>query len=166
MNLAERLTEEFTKETEATRRVFGRIPEARLSWAPHPKSLSLGQLALHIAATPGGVARLLQEPIREAPTILFPQPASLAEVFATLDASQETVPATLAGWGEAGLLAEWQMTRNGKTVFKVPRIEMVRSIMLNHSYHHRGELVVYLRLLDVPIPAIYGPSADENPFAG
>jgi uncharacterized damage-inducible protein DinB len=165
MNLAERLVAEFTQEIESTRRMFARIPEDRLSWTPHPRSMTLGQLALHIAGTPGGVARLLQEPVREAPTMSFPQPASLGEVFTTLDASRDTVTATLARWGEDYLLAEWQMTVNGKTILTLPRIDMVRSIMLNHSYHHRGELVVYLRLLDVPIPAIYGPSADENPFS-
>jgi uncharacterized damage-inducible protein DinB len=163
MDLPELLTAELTQEAEATRRVFARIPEHRLSWTPHPKSMSLGQLALHIAASPAGVARLLLEPVREAPTIAFPKPTSLAEVFTTLDRSVETVRTTLAAWGEAGLLAEWRMTRDGQTILTLPRLAMVRSIMFNHCYHHRGELIVYLRLLEVPVPAIYGPSADENP---
>lgn len=76
-----------------------------------------------------------------------------------------TVTNALTTWGDDGLLAEWRMTHEGKTLMTMPRIEMVRSTVLNHWYHHRGELIVYLRLLDVPIPAIYGPSADENPFA-
>jgi len=164
MNLSERLLAEFKREVETTRRVLERVPGDRLAWKPHSKSMSLGQLALHIAKTPGGVATFLAETTREAPDFQHPQPQSLAEVFDALDESEDTVIAALAAWGEPGLLVEWRMTHEGRTLMAMPRLDMARSIMLNHWYHHRGELMVYLRLLDVPLPVVYGPTADESPF--
>src|SRR5687768_481900 len=165
MNLSERLLAEFTQEVGSTRRVLDRVPEDRLTWKPHPKSMSLGQLAMHIAGVPGGVTSLLRELVAEVPVVPLTEATSRAEILDTLEWSVVTVTNALTTWGDEGLLAEWRMTQQGKTLLTMPRIEMVRSIVLNHWYHHRGELIVYLRLLDVPIPAIYGPSADENPFA-
>lgn len=164
-NLSERLLAEFLQEVESTRRVLARVPEDRLSWKPHPKSMSLGQLAMHIAGVPGGVATLLRELVAEAPRVPLPEASSRAEIMTALDASVVIVTNALGSWDDKGLHAEWRMTLDGQTLLTLPRIEMVRSIMLNHWYHHRGEMIVYLRLLDVPIPAIYGPTADENPFA-
>jgi uncharacterized damage-inducible protein DinB len=165
MNLSERLLVEFNTEVESTRRVLDRVPENRLRWKPHSKSMSLGQLALHVAGVPGGVTTLLQELIAEVPIVPLTEAASRVEILNTLEWSVVTVTNALTTWGDEGLLAEWRMTQDGKTLLAMPRIDMVRSTVLNHWYHHRGELIVYLRLLDVPIPAIYGPSADENPFA-
>jgi len=165
MSLSERLLAEFTQEVGSTRRVLDRVPEDRLTWKPHPKSMSLGQLAMHVAGVPGGVTSLLRELVAEVPVVPLTEATSRAEIFDTLEWSVVTVTNALTAWGDEGLLAEWRMTQQGKTLLAMPRIEMVRSIVLNHWYHHRGELIVYLRLLDVPIPAIYGPSADENPFA-
>jgi uncharacterized damage-inducible protein DinB len=165
MNLSERLLVEFNTEVESTRRVLDRVPENRLRWKPHSKSMSLGQLALHVAGVPGGVTTLLQELIAEVPIVPLTEAASRVEILNTLEWSVVTVTNALTTWGDEGLLAEWRMTHDGKTLLAMPRIDMVRSTVLNHWYHHRGELIVYLRLLDVPIPAIYGPSADENPFA-
>jgi uncharacterized damage-inducible protein DinB len=165
MSLSERLLAEFTQEVGSTRRVLDRVPEDRLTWKPHPKSMSLGQLAMHVAGVPGGVTSLLRELVAEVPVVPLTEATSRAEILDTLEWSAVTVTNALTAWGDEGLLAEWRMTQQGKTLLAMPRIEMVRSIVLNHWYHHRGELIVYLRLLDVPIPAIYGPSADENPFA-
>lgn len=165
MNLSQRLLAEFLQEVESTRRVLDRVPEDRLTWKPHHKSMSLGQLAMHIALVPGGVATLLRDLVAEAPQVPLPEARSRAEVMDALEQSVATVNKTLSGWDDKALHAEWRMTLNGDTLLAMPRIDMVRSVMLNHWYHHRGELIVYLRLLDVPIPAIYGPSADENPFA-
>jgi uncharacterized damage-inducible protein DinB len=165
MNLSERLLVEFNTEVESTRRVLDRVPENRLRWKPHSKSMSLGQLALHVAGVPGGVTTLLQELIAEVPIVPLTEAASRVEILNTLEWSVVTVTNALTTWGDEGLLAEWRMTHDGKTLLAMPRIDMVRSTVLNHWYHHRGELIVYLRLLDVPIPAIYGPSADENPLA-
>jgi uncharacterized damage-inducible protein DinB len=167
MQLSQRLLAEFTIEVAATRRVFDRIPEERFSFRPHPKSMSLGQLALHIAQVPGGVTMLVSESPRQAPKFDAPnpEPKSRAELHAALDWSVETVSKALGTWGDTGLEEEWRMMVGETTILALPRFAMVRSTVLNHWYHHRGELMVYLRLLDIPLPSIYGPSADENPFA-
>ena len=165
MQLHERLIAEFTQEVAATKRVLERVPEGQLDWKPHQKSMSLGQLAMHVANVPGGVATLASQLVAEVPVVPLPQATSQAELFATLEWSTTTAIGFLKEWGDEGLDAEWRMTMNGATLLQMPRYQMIRSIMLNHWYHHRGELIVYLRLLDVPVPGIYGPSADENPFA-
>ncbi|MES2304565.1 MAG: DinB family protein [Gemmatimonadota bacterium] len=165
MQLHERLIAEFTQEVGSTKRVLERVPEEKLSWKPHPKSMSLGQLAMHVANVPGGVATLASQLVAEVPVVPLHEATSREELFAVLEQSAATAINFLNEWGDAGLDAEWRMTMNGQTLLTMPRYQMIRSIMLNHWYHHRGELIVYLRLLDVPVPGIYGPSADENPFA-
>lgn len=165
MTLNEALIAEVTREAQATRRVLERVPEDKLSWAPHPKSMSLGTLALHVAGIPGAIADLLSEPVREVPTFTPPEARSVREVLSRLDESTARTTTRLSAWRDEDLRAEWRMVRGGDTLFALPRIDMVRAVMLNHWYHHRGQLTVYLRLLDVPLPSIYGPSADENPFS-
>jgi uncharacterized damage-inducible protein DinB len=164
MGTADTLIAELEQESEGTRRVLERVPEERLSWRPHPKSMSLGQLALHVAEVPGAVADLLDAPSAEAPEFSTrPEASSRNELLTALDGSIARATGKLASWGEAGLTAEWRMTQGAETLMAMPRLAMVRSVMLNHWYHHRGQLIVYLRLLDVPVPAIYGDSADEAP---
>ena len=162
--ISESLIAELSQEAGSTRRVLERVPEKKLSWKPHPKSLSLGQLAHHVAFLPGAIAELASELRREAPVVPRPEAKSVAELLATLEKSVETARAKLASWNDGALMQTWTMTVNGRTVMQVPRIGIIRSIMLNHWYHHRGQLSVYLRELGVPVPSIYGPSADENPF--
>lgn len=94
-----------------------------------------------------------------------PEARSRAELLAALEESTPYAAACIEEWGDAGLFADWAMTIAGERVIEVPRIAMVRSLMMNHVYHHRGQLTVYLRLLDVPVPPVYGPTADETPFA-
>jgi uncharacterized damage-inducible protein DinB len=94
-----------------------------------------------------------------------PQPKSIAEVFTAFDQSVAAVRGTLGQLGDAGLQGTCSFTKNGAPVMSMPKMGVVRTIILNHSYHHRGQLSVYLRMLNVPVPSIYGPSADENPFA-
>jgi uncharacterized damage-inducible protein DinB len=159
------LIDELTREAATTRRVLERVPEDKLSWKPHPRSMSLGQLALHIAQTPGGVAEFIGGTESEAPEFERPEAKSRSELLSALDQSVATAQSKLAGWSDADLMAEWTMKRGGRTLMAVPRVGMIRSIMLNHWYHHRGQLLVYLRLLDVPVPSVYGPTADENPFS-
>jgi uncharacterized damage-inducible protein DinB len=128
--------------------------------------MSLGELALHVAQTPGGVAQLLSHTEAEPPRFQRrPEATSRAELLSALDQAISTAQSKLATWSDDDLKAEWTMKRDGKTIMAAPRIGMIRSIMLNHWYHHRGQLLVYLRLLDIPVPSVYGPSADENPFA-
>lgn len=162
---AESLIAELTREAATTRKVLERVPQDRLTWKPHPKSMSLGALALHVAQIPVGIAMLLSELVTEVPTVPLHQPASVDEILAALDEGVPLAAAKLAEWGERGLAAEWRMTLDGNTLLEMPRLGMVRALMLNHGYHHRGQLTVYLRLLDVPLPPVYGPTADESPFA-
>ena len=164
MTLTERLIGELAQEAETTRRVLERVPEDKLSWKPHAKSMSLGQLAFHVARVPGAIADLVSEPVREIPTVPRPEAKSVEEVMSTLSGSVAQASEKLRGWGDEGLDVMLRLTRNGQTVLQMPRYNMVRAIMLNHWYHHRAQLTVYLRLLDVPVPAVYGASADEVPF--
>ena len=164
MTLTERLIGELTQEADATRRVLERVPEDKLSWKPHAKSMSLGQLALHVAMIPGRIADLVSEPEREIPNVPRPEAKSVEELTSTLSSSVAHAIEKLRGWGDEGLDVGLRLTRNGKTVLQMPRYNMIRAVMLNHWYHHRAQLTVYLRLLDVPVPAVYGASADEVPF--
>ena len=162
MGLAEQFAAELTREAATTRRVLERVPESQLMWRPHPKSMTLGQLAFHIAELPRGIAMLLANLDAEVPRVPLRDDASVAEILATLDATVPFANQRLAEWGDDGLAARWRMTREGKTLLEMPRMAMWRSVMLNHWYHHRGQLTVYLRLCDVPLPQVYGPTADEK----
>ena len=164
---ARALIAELEKETPATRRLIERIPDDRLAWRPHPKSMSIAQLANHIATIPGGVARM-SEPDGFDVSTRNVEPAagaSRAALLATLDSSLATAREVLAALDETSANAPWRLHFADREIFTVPRLEMLRTMLFNHWIHHRGELVVYLRLLDVPIPVVYGRSADENPFA-
>ncbi len=166
MKLVDPLIAEMEQEAAATRRVLERVPQAHLSWRPHPKSMSLGQLALHVATVPGSVAEFASiDTIPEPPAFLQPEAKTAAELVPTLDDSIATAKRLLGGFDDARMSALWRLQSGGKDLMALPRAAVLRSIMLNHWYHHRGQLVVYLRLLDVPLPSVYGPSADENPFA-
>ena len=165
--MIEPMLNEFREETVITRRVLERVPADKLSWRPHPKSMSLGQLALHVASIPGALARIAQLEEFDAAKATFdpPAPGDVKEIHATLDQSVRSAEECLSGMSEQAAQGNWRLTFGGKKVFTKPRVGVLRSIMLNHWYHHRGQLSVYLRLLEVPVPVIYGRSADENPFA-
>ena len=165
MKMSSPLIDELTREAETTRRVLERVPQDKLAWKPHARSMSLGQLALHVAQTPGAVAQLIAEDECQVPRFTQAEATSGAELLAALDQSVSGAKARLEGWDDASMMAEWRLRSGANTIMALPRVGMVRSIMLNHWYHHRGQLLVYLRLLDVPVPSVYGPSADENPFA-
>jgi uncharacterized damage-inducible protein DinB len=162
MQNCDSLIAELKREAEATRRILERVPLDKLSWKPHEKSMSLGQLALHIAGVPGGLAEFLDERTREVPTVPLPEAVSVHEILLTFDKFMDVAENKLLSWGNDGLMETWRLTHDGMLILEVPRMEMVRTLMFNHWYHHRGQLTVYLRLLDVAVPAIYGPSADEN----
>ena len=165
MRIVDSILMEIEQEAQTTKRVLDRIPENKLAWKPHPKSYSLGQLALHIASVPGSVAAAVVPDSMEVPNFSQPEPKSRQEVLDTFNKSLESAKATLKKMDDARLTSTWSLTKNGKVLMSVPRIGFIRSILMNHNYHHRGQLSVYLRMLDVPVPSIYGPSADENPFA-
>jgi uncharacterized damage-inducible protein DinB len=166
MRIIDPFLKELDQEAATTRRVLERVPGDKLGWKPHPKSMSLGQLSLHVAQTPGTIAGFVAGPTLEV-SGGFEQKAagSTTEVLSALEASLVKAKQVLDGMDDATAMSVWSLTRNGQTLMSMPRVAVVRSIMLNHWYHHRGQLSVYLRELDVPVPSIYGPSADENPFA-
>jgi uncharacterized damage-inducible protein DinB len=164
VRLVDSILMEIDQEAQTTRRVLERIPENNLTWKPHPKSFSLGQLALHIASVPSGAVAAAVPDTREVPDFSQPEAKSRQEVLDTFSKSLESAKDTLKKMDDARLMSTWTLTKNGKVVMSVPRIGFIRSILMNQIYHHRGQLSVYLRMLDVPVPSIYGPSADENPF--
>jgi uncharacterized damage-inducible protein DinB len=163
--IATALLAEFEQELRTTRRFLARVPEERLTWRPHEKSMTVGQLALHIAQTPEGVLRL-SEPDEAAPPDFSkgrPEPATLREVLSALDESAAFVRKTLPMIDDERMHETFRVVQNGNTLLSLPRAAFLRSVMLNHWYHHRGQLGVYLRLLDVSVPSSYGPSGDEAP---
>lgn len=162
--LSDRLVAELKQEAATTRRVLERVPEEKLGWTPHPKSMSMGQLAMHIAVLPRGIAEIVTSLDNELPTVPRPEATSLEEIVSALESSVEFAAAKLSEWNDADLAAIWTLRQGEKILLELPRGDVIRAVMLNHWYHHRGQLTVYLRLLDVPLPAVYGSSADENLF--
>jgi uncharacterized damage-inducible protein DinB len=158
---------ELREEASITKRVLDRVPADKLTWKPHPKSMSLGQLALHVASIPGNLAKLAQlEEFDAAQANFQPRdPGNIKEIHSALDQSIRAAEECLSGMTEQTAMANWRLTLRGNDIFSKPRLGVLRSILFNHWYHHRGQLSVYLRLLEVPVPVIYGRSADENPFA-
>jgi uncharacterized damage-inducible protein DinB len=158
---------EFREKAAVTKPVLDRVPPDKLSWKPHAKSMTLGQLAVHVATVPGALARIMPQDAFDVSQGSFvpPQPKSIEEIHTAFDQSIREVEDCLKGMTDQTALGNWRLMQKDRELFNKPRISVLRSIMLNHWYHHRGQLSVYLRLLDVPVPAIYGRSADENPFA-
>jgi uncharacterized damage-inducible protein DinB len=165
MTSMEAMRDELLQESKATRRLLERVPADKMGWKPHEKSMTLGQLATHVATLPGGISRMAQSDEFDVANAKPPQPKeSVEEILAAFDAGVESAAGYLGGMNMDAAQVHWRMVMGGKEIFGMPRIAMLRSILLNHLYHHRGQLTVYLRLLDVPLPMVYGPSADENPF--
>jgi uncharacterized damage-inducible protein DinB len=159
------LLAELEQESGATRRLLERVPGRHLAWRPGPKAMSLGQLAWHTATLPGDIAKLARLDGIDAATVNFEprMPADVAEILPAFDAALAEARAFLRGFGpDAG--SPWRLSSSGREVFTIPKAGLIRSLMLNHWYHHRGQLVVYFRCLDVPVPAVYGRSADEMLF--
>ena len=165
MSMIEALVQELDQETQTTRRVLERVPGDRLAWKPHEKSMSLGQLALHVATIPGFVSQIFRQTPFQAPQFTQPAATSAAELIPALDESVRNARENLRAIGDHGLGQVWRLVSGEKELLAIPVGAGIRSIMLNHWYHHRGQLSVYLRELGVLLPSIYGPSADENPFA-
>ena len=165
MRTIDGLLAELEQEAGTTRRVLERIPQAHLTWKPHPKSLSLGQLAYHVATVPGGVAELAAQDTVADPVFTYPEAGTTAELVPLLAESVAKAIEALGRFDDAKMAATWRLQHGGREIMAMPRVAFVRSIMLNHWYHHRGQLLVYLRLLNQSVPSVYGPTADENPFA-
>jgi uncharacterized damage-inducible protein DinB len=169
LSLVDAIAAEFRLESATTRRLLARVPEDRLGWKPHERSMTLGRLAGHLAELPGWAKPVLQADELdlgaippEARGASATSAAALSELFersvAAFVESAHDVP-------DARALEPWRLRRGERVLLETPRISALRGFVLNHHIHHRGQLSVYLRLLEVPLPPIYGPTADENPFA-
>ena len=166
MRMIDGLLAELDQEAIATVRVLERVPAAQLSWRPHPNSCSLGQLALHVATVPGLVAELAAiDTVPEPSKFVQTEAETTTELAPALTASIARARQLLGGFDDERMNTTWRLMHGQRQLLAMPRAAFVRAIMLNHWYHHRGQLLVYLRLLDVAVPSVYGPSADENPFA-
>lgn len=160
------LRSELDQEAEATLRVLQRVPWERFDWKPHSRSMSLGELALHVARIPAEFSRILEADAVDFAEVDFSgvQPTAETDLARELRESLDVARGWLAALDERKASAIWSAKSHGQVLFAVPRVALVRSLMFNHLYHHRGQLCLYLRLLDVPVPPVYGPTADENPF--
>jgi uncharacterized damage-inducible protein DinB len=164
MAIIDGLLQELEYEAKTTRRVLERIPDEHLTWRPHETARTLGELALHVAVVPGAIAGLASQSEVQVPDFVEQRPASAAELVSSLDSSIAKAKSLLDGMDDATLMSSWRMMQGDREIFSLPRLMLLRSVMLNHWYHHRGQLTVYMRELGIPIPSIYGPSRDENPF--
>jgi uncharacterized damage-inducible protein DinB len=158
---------ELEQESAATRRMLERVPGDKLTWAPHPRSMTLGQLAYHVAGVCGDVSNFLETDEFDAQQARFmpDQPESHAQIMEKFAEAQTSARRRLEALSEERAGQPWRLTNRSREVFAIPKVALVRTLMFNHLYHHRGQLSVYLRLLDVPVPVTYGRTADENPFA-
>lgn len=168
MGLSDFLLPEFDREMANTRKTLERIPEDKFDWKPHEKSMTMRGLATHLSnlvswavhtidkdeldAAPGG------QPLRAKSV------ESVQEALETFDKNVAAARAAISGASDEHLMKPWTLLAGGKTIFTQPRAGVLRGMIMNHTIHHRAQLAVYLRLNDVPVPALYGPSADESPF--
>jgi uncharacterized damage-inducible protein DinB len=158
------LLAELDQELAVTRRLLERVPVASFDWRPHARAFSLGGLATHLAQLPHWGAQILERDGYDLDTATGPRPsqATVDEVLATFDRHAAELRRGLIARAEAELMTPWSLKRGKETLLSTPRISALRRFMLHHLIHHRGQLTVYLRMLDVPLLPIYGPTADEN----
>lgn len=167
MKISDSLLPEFDHEMANTRKVLERVPSAKFSWKPHPKSFEFGALAAHIANMPDWAGLTMQSDSFDyappgAQPYQTPKFSSTDQLVAAFDKSVAEARAALVAADDAKLLAPWTLMAGGKTIMTMPRVAVIRSFVMNHTIHHRAQLGVYLRLNDIPVPALYGGSADEQ----
>lgn len=167
MSISQMLLPEFDVEMAKTRTALERVPMDKLSWRPHDKSMTMGRLAGHLAEMPGWGALTVSQasfdvsPVGGAPYMppTFSETRELLDLF---DKNIRSAREAIAGASDETLMTPWSLLAGGKTIFTMPRIAVLRSMIMNHVIHHRAQLGVYFRMNDVPVPATYGPSADEG----
>jgi uncharacterized damage-inducible protein DinB len=169
MSLSESLLPEFDREVASTRKTLERVPDDKWDWKPHEKSTAMGGLATHLTnITLWAIYTIEHDAIDLAPGGKPLPGAELvktqAELLTLFDTNAAKARTAIAGASDADLSKPWTLKANDKTIFTMPRIAVLRSFIMNHTIHHRAQLGVYLRLNDLPVPAIYGPSADEGSF--
>jgi uncharacterized damage-inducible protein DinB len=167
MKISDSLLPEFDQEMANTHKVLERVPADRFSWKPHPKSFSMGALAAHVANMADWASLTLTSDSFDyappgAPPYQTPEFPTTADLVAAFDKSVAQARSALASADDANLTAPWSLMAGGKTVMTMPRVAVIRSFVMNHIIHHRAQLTVYIRMNDVPVPALYGPSADEQ----
>lgn len=166
IRIADAILAEMDQEAETTKRLFNVIPDDKLGWRPHPKARSLGELAMHIATIPASVAEIADGDTKEAGTFpVDPEATSREQILAIFAENLEKGKQIVAATDDTKAMSDWSLTKDGNTLMTMPRAGFWRMVLLNHNYHHRGQLSAYLRELDVELPSIYGPSADTNPFS-
>jgi uncharacterized damage-inducible protein DinB len=166
MSITDALLPEYDHEMGTTRRLLERVPEEDFGWRPHDKSMSLGRLTGHLANIPTWCVAILEKSVFDLASAAGDtrpgHPASRAALLEEFDAKVAAARARLAERSDAEMMAPWTLKSGGHEIFTLPRISAIRSFIMNHSIHHRGQLTVYLRLRNVPLPAIYGPTADDE----
>ena len=169
MTIGQSMLGEFDQEMQNTRKTLERVPDERWNWKPHDKSGTLGWLAGHVATLPGWLAMTIQTeqldyaPV-DGPSYQPPKIENRNDALAQFDKASAEARAALAAVSDQDMLKGWTLLAGGKTVFTIPRVACIRSFVLNHLIHHRAQLGVYFRLVGVPVPGLYGPSADEGSF--
>lgn len=166
MSLAQALLAEFDMEMANTRKTLARLPEDKLDWTPDPKSMNMGRLAAHVAEMPGWAALTLKtDELDFAAGNNVPAVAkSRAHVLEMLDENVKAAREAIAAASDADFMKSWTLRAGDKVFFTMPKIAVIRGMVMNHTIHHRGQLTVYYRMTGVPVPALYGPSADEPEF--
>ena len=164
MPIAREFLAEFETQAPITRKFLERLPADKLTWKPHEKSMTAGQLAFHIASVPGGIVRFVGSNPAQAPeSFNFPRPGSREEILKAFEESVVAVRSLLPKFDDAAMKETWRLVAGGREILAQPRAEFLRDVMLSHWYQHRGQFSVYLRMLNIAVPASWGPSADEPP---
>jgi uncharacterized damage-inducible protein DinB len=163
MSMTDPILAEMSHEMATTRKLLERLPQGQLGWKPHEKSMTLGRLASHIAEIPGWVSEIVDREGFDvgASGYVPPTVATVAEILEMFDRTTRLAAEAVKRQTTERLMATWRLTKKGQLVVEMPRVGVIRTFLLNHLIHHRGQLSVYLRLLNVPLPSIYGPTADE-----
>jgi uncharacterized damage-inducible protein DinB len=162
MPISESLLPEFEHEMATTRRVLERVPDDRLAWQPHPKSMTMGRLASHVAEVFAWCPYVFEQDSFDTATYQRLDLPSRAKILEAFERNVGRARELLRGADDSLFRERWSLLRRGETVFSLPRVAVYRGFLMNHLIHHRAQLTVYLRLNDVPVPAIYGASADEG----
>ncbi len=165
MSLKDALLPEYDQEMSVTRRVLERVPLAQAGWKPHVKSMTLGELAGHIASIPAFVGNIVKTSSFDIAAQEHNAPPSFAttkELLAAFDQNVAATRAIIESKSDAEMMSPWSFMRGSQVLMTMPKLGVFRTVLLNHVIHHRGQCSVYLRLTGVPVPSIYGPSADES----
>jgi uncharacterized damage-inducible protein DinB len=163
MTIAEGLLPEFDHEMANTRKTLERVPESKFGWKPHEKSYTLGKLATHIATLPVFAAMTIaQDDLDLGKPFPAPAPKTRDEIVALFDENMKAARAAIACASDQTLMKNWSLKQGTHVIFTMPKVAVLRSFVMNHTIHHRAQLLVYLRLNDIPVPGLYGPSADEQ----